>query len=214
LLAGDKDEAAKIVSDYLKTHPGERVYDDVMLPALNYAKVDRERGGLTEQEQESIVKMTRDILEMFDPGPASATASEGEETSPQKIHVLACPADDDSDEVASMMLRQALNAQRFELEIMPEEKLASEVIDAAAEKNPGLVCISALAPGGLAQARYLCKRLRHRFPDLKIIVGRWGVRGETEDAQRSLLAGGADRVAVSLLQARDEIVNLGRLTTA
>jgi DNA-binding NarL/FixJ family response regulator len=112
-----------------------------------------------------------------------------------------------------MMLRQALNAQRFELEIMSEEKLASEVIDAAAEKNPGLVCIAALAPGGLSQARYLCKRLRSRFPDLKIIVARWGAMGETAEAQRVLLSGGADRVATSLLQARDEIINVGRLLT-
>jgi hypothetical protein len=29
-----------------------------------------------------------------------------------------------------------------------------------------------------------------------------------------LLAGGADRVATSLLQARDEILNLGRLSSA
>ena len=214
LLAGHQDEAAQIGKDYLKNHPPEKVYDDVLLPALNYAKLDRERGGLTEQEHDAIVTMTRNILEMFEPSIQKQFAKEpGEEHMP-KIHILACPADDDSDEVASMMLRQTLNAQRYELEIMPEEKLASEIIDAAAEKNPGLVCIATLAPGGLAQARYLCKRLRSRFPDLKIIVGRWGLKGETEDTQRSLLAVGADRVATSLLQARDEIVNLGRLTTA
>jgi hypothetical protein len=158
--------------------------------------------------------MTRNILETVDPARQAEVAEEpGEgQIGVAKIHVLACPADDDSDEVASIMLRQTLSAQKYELEIMPEEKLASEIIDAAAERNPGLVCIAALAPGGLAQARYLCKRLRARFPDLKIIVGRWGLRGETEDAHESLLAGGADRVATSLLQARDEIVNLGRLT--
>jgi predicted PurR-regulated permease PerM len=216
LLAGDQDEAAAIVSEYLKSHPPEQVYDDVLLRALNYAKLDRERGGLTEQEQQSIVSMTRHIVEMFAPNAqmVQGNGSEGEQLSMHKIQILACPADDSADEVAAVMLRQALHAARFELEIMPEEKLASEVIDAAAEKNPGLVCIAALAPGGLAQARYLCKRLRNRFPDLKIVVGRWGLWGETDDAQRSLLAGGADRVATSLLQARDEIINLGRLTPA
>jgi predicted PurR-regulated permease PerM len=216
LLAGDQDEAAQIVSEYLQDHPFERVYDEVLLPALNYAKFDRERGGLTDQERDSIVHMTRKIIETFDPAAEKAHAIEPverESAGAQRIHVLACPADDESDEVVSMMLRQALNAQRFELEIMPEEKLASEVLDAAAEKNPGLVCIAALAPGGLSQARYLCKRLRSRFPDLKIIVARWGVTGETAEAQRLLLAGGADRVATSLLQARDEIVNMGRLLT-
>jgi predicted PurR-regulated permease PerM len=215
LLAGDKDEAAQIVSDYLKGHPPEHVYDDVLLPALNYAKLDRERGGLTEEEHAAIVNMTRAIVEAFDSStrPEQPKTLNGGEV-PQKIHILACPAADDADEVASMMLRQALNGHRFELEIMPEEKLAAEIIDAATEKNPGLVCIAALAPGGIAQARYLCKRLRSRFPDLKIIVGRWGLKEETEAVQNSLLSGGADRVATSLLQARDEIVSLGRLSTA
>ena len=216
LLAGDQEEAAQIVSEYLKSHPLESVYDDVLLPALNYAKFDRDRGGLSEEEHESIVKMTRNILQMFDAAAKQAQPNDpavGELASQEKIHVLACPADDDSDEVASMMLRQALNSQKFEIEIVPEEKLASEVIDAAAQKSPGLVCIAALAPGGLSQARYLCKRLRGRFPDLKIVVGRWGRMGESEGAQKSLLAGGADRVATSLLQARDDIVSLGRLTT-
>jgi hypothetical protein len=37
--------------------------------------------------------------------------------------------------------------------------------------------------------------------------------GETAEAQRVLLSGGADRVATSLLQARDEIINVGRLLT-
>jgi predicted PurR-regulated permease PerM len=214
LLAGDQDEAAGIVREYLKDHPPEQVYDEVLLPALNYAKLDRERGGLTEAEQQAIVEMTREVLEALSPELRAAETAEGEGTAPEKIHILACPADDNSDEVASMMLRQALNAQRYELEIVPEEKLASEVIEAAAEKNPGLVCIAAVAPGGLAQARYLCKRLRLRFPDLKIVVGRWGARGESEEAQRALLSGGADRVATSLLETRDEIVNLGRLATA
>jgi hypothetical protein len=192
----------------------EQVYDDVFLPALNYAKLDREEGALSEQEHEVIVKMMREILETFAPGLQQAATDPGEELPAQKIHILACPAEDDSDEVASMMLRQALNPQRYEIEIMPEEKLTSEVIDATAEKNPALVCIAALAPGGLAQTRYLCKRLRGRFPDLKIVVGRWGVRGETEELRRSLLSGGADRVATSLLQARDDIMSLGRLSTA
>jgi predicted PurR-regulated permease PerM len=217
LLAGDQEEAAQIVREYLKSHPHERVYDDVLLPALNYAKLDRDRGGLSEEEHEAIVAMSRNVVEMFDSSAEKAHRGDPATeklSAREKIHILACPADDDSDEVASMMLRQALGSEKYAIEIVPEEKLASEVIDAAAEKNPGLVCIAAVAPGGLSQARYLCKRLRARFPDLKIIVGRWGHTGESEGAQRSLVAGGADRVATSLLQARDEIISLGRLTIA
>jgi hypothetical protein len=33
-----------------------------------------------------------------------------------------------------------------------------------------IVCIAALPPGGLTHARYLCKRLRARFPQRSIIL--------------------------------------------
>ena len=57
---------------------------------------------------------------------------------------------------------------RYEMErFWPDEALTSEVIDQVAEKSPRSICIVSLPPGGLAQTRYLCKRLRARFPDTK-----------------------------------------------
>jgi hypothetical protein len=56
------------------------------------------------------------------------------------------------------------------------------------------------------------KRLRAQFPDLKIIVGLWGFKGELNAITRdTLLSAGADQVGTSLLQSRDQIGNLGHL---
>jgi hypothetical protein len=86
------------------------------------------------------------------------------------------------------------------------------VLAEAGENQTGLVCIAAVQPGGLTHARYLCKRLRAQFPDLKIIVGLWGFRGELDATTRdTLLSAGADQVGTSLLQSRDQIGNLGHL---
>ena len=41
LLARDQDEAADIVEEYVKANDPESVYDEVLLPALYYAKQDR-----------------------------------------------------------------------------------------------------------------------------------------------------------------------------
>ena len=51
LLARDQDEAAHIVAEYLTKHPRERLYDEVLVPALNYAKLERERGSLTDADE-------------------------------------------------------------------------------------------------------------------------------------------------------------------
>src|SRR4030095_1214771 len=47
LVAGDQDESAVIVETALQTQPLVDVYDTVLLPALSYAKEDRQAGLLT-----------------------------------------------------------------------------------------------------------------------------------------------------------------------
>jgi predicted PurR-regulated permease PerM len=49
LLAMDQAEASEIVEEYLKTQPQEQLFDGVLVPALNYARRDRELGRLTEE---------------------------------------------------------------------------------------------------------------------------------------------------------------------
>jgi len=58
--------------------------------------------------------------------------------------------------------------------------LASEVIVAAETQLPDLVCIISIPPGGLAQARYICKRIRAKLPDTQILV----IRPESRQTDR------------------------------
>ena len=75
--------------------------------------------------------------------------------------------------------------------------------------RPALVCIGAVAPGGLSQARYLCKRLRAQWPELKIVVGRWGLHDEMDADCHQLLAAGADHVETTVLDTRRTLVLVG-----
>jgi hypothetical protein len=54
-------------------------------------------------------------------------------------------------------------------------------------------------------SRYLCKRLRARYPDLRIIVGRWGGTEDIEEVRSLLLAAGADQVTTALTETRHQI---------
>jgi hypothetical protein len=58
----------------------------------------------------------------------------------------------------------------YEIEVVGEERLTSEVVKMAVEKQTRLVCIGALPPNGLVKSRYLCKRLRGVSPKPKIVV--------------------------------------------
>src|SRR5262249_51177237 len=87
----------------------------------------------------------------------------------------------------------------------------SEVVSAVQSRRPVLLCIGALPPGGIPQARHICKRVRAQVADLKVVVGRWDTR--TEDFNGEVFeAAGADRVATSLLECRDQILELLRAT--
>jgi len=67
--------------------------------------------------------------------------------------------------------RQLVDPAKWVVEVAAVETLDCRPGGQVAEQAPALVCIGALPPGGLAHARYLCKKLRARFPEVKIIVG-------------------------------------------
>ena len=83
--------------------------------------------------------------------------------------------------------------------------LSAELVALAGEKEPAVVCIGALPPGGLAHTRYLCKRLRARLPEAKIVVGRWGLKDNVEQNQEQLREAGADQVETTLLETRTHL---------
>jgi predicted PurR-regulated permease PerM len=207
LLAEDDDEAAEIVEEYVKTHPVDSVYDALLVPALTLAKRDRARGHLSADEERIVVRATRDILERLDDAILTAAARRDAETaavspSAPGLRVFACPARDEADEVALLMFRALCEVTGAEVRVASSAMLSSEVVAVVREQPPDVVLVGGLAPGGLAQTRYLCKRLRAAFPDLPILVGRFCV-DEDADQLRTLLQGaGATDVGLTLADTR------------
>ena len=76
-----------------------------------------------------------------------------------------------------------------------------------------LICVAALPPGAMAPVRYLCKRLRARFPDCRIVVGRWGPEEAIDKPRMRLLELGADEVGTTLLETRNQISQLSQLVS-
>ncbi|MGH7391014.1 MAG: AI-2E family transporter [Candidatus Rokuibacteriota bacterium] len=211
LLAGDQDEAAELVEERFKTHPRDAIYDDLLIPALNYLKRDRE--GLTEADEAFIARATHEIVEDVETMQATvAAAAPADGAGPRAcVRIVGCAARDRADELALSMLRQVLDPERFDLEIVNAGTLTSEVVERVGRRRPVAVCVAALPPGGFAQARYLCKRLRARFPELRILVGRWGGRRFQDEHLDALSTAGADDVAQALLGTRDALLTLAPL---
>ncbi len=209
LLAEDEDEAAAIVDAYVDAHGVEPVYDAVLLPALAEVKQDRGRGPVTADDARFVVGCTRDIVEELGlRAPAAAVPGAGE-----RIVVLGCPARDEIDELALVMFAHLLEGVGAEVRRASATSLSSEVVELARETRPALVCVAAVAPGGLAHARYLVKRLRGALAEPRVLVGRWAgdaSRDEVrrDEVRRALVRAGADDVGFSLAESRDQVRRL------
>src|SRR6185437_8202274 len=182
------------------------VYDELLVPALTYAKRDRERDELTEADEQFVLRATREIVEDLGERRTAAPAEEKPKAPPSdKVRILGCPGHDEADALALEMLRQLLDPARWEMEVLSIDMLSAESVARAGDKEPAVVCIGALPPGGLAHTRFLCKRLRLRLPEARIVVGRWGLKGDLEQNQEQLHEAGADRVETTLLETRTHL---------
>jgi predicted PurR-regulated permease PerM len=197
LLAGDSEEAAEVVEEFAHSQTPLRVFDELLVPSLVMAERDRGRGEITEAMQQFIWTTMQQLLDeatgLIEPeAEVSANAPDT-----RRVLVIGVPAADRSDELALEMLGRVIPSH-VDLEMVPQTTLVSELIERLAEAPPQLVCISALGPGGVGQIRYLCKRIRQRFSDVKILVGRWGYQGDAEKLVSGLQARGASQVVTSL----------------
>lgn len=107
------------------------------------------------------------------------------------------------------MLQRIVDPSLCRVEIVSTDRLVSEVVGMVAEERPAIVCIASLPPGGLAHTRLLCKRMRSRYPKLKIVVGRWGLQGNVERNRELLTSAGADYFATSLRETSTQLLQLG-----
>ena len=72
--------------------------------------------------------------------------------------------------------------------------LKSEVLERVAELAPRRFISLRCRPAAVLHASFFCKRLRPRFPDLKIVVALWHAEGDMEKGRARLLAAGASEV--------------------
>ena len=212
LLARDQDEAEDLVRADVKETSPEQVFDDLLIPSLNYAKRDHDRDLLSDEDEGFVFRATREIIE--DLGERQAIQAREDATAngaaakakpAEKIFIMGWPARNQGDGLALEMLAVALDSERWQMEILSNDMLVAQMVSLAEEKKPAVFCIASLPPGGMAHTRYLCKRLRNRLPDLKIVVGRWGQKGGVEETTAMLKEAGADLVATTLLETRNQM---------
>ena len=199
LLALDEDEASDIVERALAAQPPEQVYDGILLPALARAGRDHARGRIGAGEYRDVIQALGALLEEL----ATARA-ESEATTDRRVFGAAVRGS--ADAVGLSMLRDLLSPSGVTLDAASADLLSAEVVRDLREHGADIVVLGAVAPGGVAQTRYLCKRLRAAVPGVRIIVARLGGGDNAEAVQPALMSAGADAVGTSLIETRDLVL--------
>ncbi len=221
LLAGDEDEAAALLERMTAESSRAAAMDAVVLPMLTQARADLRAGKIDSNDHAGIVRDTNAMVaELVEPPvslvdddatpPAVPLQSAREDDGRTKV--LALPARDDTDALAVAMLSRLLRSERFDYLAASSASMVSDVIGRIGESPPDVLFIASIPPGGLSQTRYLCKRLRARFPELRIVVGRLGLyEAERAEQARQLQEAGSDHLVLGLAEAVSELGKLSML---
>ena len=116
------------------------------------------------------------------------------------------PTGDTGDTLVLRMLAELLRQAGVTMDVLDEVTTPFKAADQLAERGADLAVVSYLPPGGLTPARYLVRRLRARFADLPILVGRWNEQECQAAADDPLKSVGASRLVFRLEEARDTIL--------
>ena len=216
LLTVDEQDELEFVESYLKANSLTALYDSVFVPVIIATETDH-RLELLDDEQRSLIEQSlRDIIEDLGTLPQVALkidangAAAQDTPSPMPappFRVYCLPARADRDELAGAMLTQLLQQQGFAAQNAPGKLAAGELLDLVEKSDVNAACISVVSPSTVIHARYLCMKLRARFPQLKIVIGLWGMTQGVTDAARRLRDSGANEVVTTL---EDAVVQLAK----
>ena len=213
LLAMDEDEAEDLAEDFANEKGLLALYDEMVIPALALAEQDRHAHTLEEQRERFIFDTVRGLVEYLE----DRRKKEGEpadevEAKPKKVvHRPAPPvcilaARDEADQVAAVVLARMLEAPEFNPQVTPYPRPA-ETLEQIEAKACKVVCISAVPPHAAAQAGQLCKRLKQRIPELKVMVALWAAEG-SDKLESRLRDAGVDVVVTRLGDAVEQLRQL------
>ena len=222
LLAGDMEEAAQLLESSLEHTSLVDVYDNVLIPALAIAETHWQLGDLNDGKHKFIMQSLKEMLQdrndrqqeklaaQAKKNVASADAAAGNTVSAEvpnsrlsALKILCLPARTEADEITALMLAQILGTTGCSVQAVSVTSLADEMIDLIDPSSVNVVFVAATRPAAVMHARYLCKRLRARYPTVKLVVGLWDSIGDLTKAQDRIGCGAT--VVSTLADALKEI---------
>jgi predicted PurR-regulated permease PerM len=221
-LADNEDAAQELLETSLRKDGLEATLDNIALPALALTRREEVLTKLDHDEARQIYESMRSSLvllqESAQPTEKAATkaAAAAAVTAADIDPVLTADAaaaprpalqiygralHGEADAQALGMLAMLL-PPGIALELSTSPQLIGELIQELENKKPDVVCISAMHLRAQLDVKTLCRRLRAKLPELRILVCCWHLPGQSFDP-KPLRETGATWVVSSMQEARE-----------
>jgi predicted PurR-regulated permease PerM len=210
MLAADSSEVAEQAEQFIKERPLADYYDEIALEALLMAQVDVRRGALDEQRQARIRETIGELVEDLQTDEATGTHAEGEaakaaEEQPAKTSIICIGGRTPLDEAAAALLAHLLQAEAdIATRVEPASAMTPSGLVRLDAANADVICLSYLdGDVGPAQVRYGVRRLRRRFPRVKIVTCFWTADENPARMEQLCAAAKPDKCATRFHEALD-----------
>ena len=188
LLAGDVVEALELATARVEADGAEAFYHHVAIPALRLASGDHDQVSSVEHRHRIVSGMDRVVGETLELKPAPASNG--------RPAVVCLGGKWEVDTIAARMVAHGLALAGIAAEYRDPDVTNADSMATLDLQGASMVCLSHFSPEPQAQVRYLCRKLRRRWPKLHIILAAWNAPPELLDATayREL---GANTVTIS-----------------
>lgn len=193
LIANDADEAIDIASAEIEKTSVISFYDTVGIDILRLASEEHLRNASAEQRLRLASGMDALLDDLRDQHPTTL-GSEG------RPAVLCIGGKWEIDALAGEMLAHALALEGIAASFQPPASINADYLAKLDMKGADIICLSYLTPNAAIPARHACRRLRHRWPNIRIVLALWNAPSEllTSEAVKSLKA---DAIVTSVQEA-------------
>jgi predicted PurR-regulated permease PerM len=193
LIADDADEAIDIATKEIAKTSVRAFYHDTGIPVLRLANDDYLRHATPEHRlrvANGMEEMLDDLQEEFAPAVEAIT----------RAPVLCVGGKWEMDTIAAEMLAHALALEGIQSRTQAVSTLGTKKLAELDVQNGDVVCLSYFSANPIVPARHLCRRLRRRWPDLRIVLALWDAPANLLD-EKALQELGAEAVVVSVDEA-------------
>ena len=166
LIANDADEASEIAEAEVERTSIVSFYDAIGIEVLRLASEEHLRNASAEHRLRLADGMETLLDDLKDQYPASL----GSEAKPT---VLCIGGKWEIDALAGEMLAHALAIEGVAADSQPAASVNADYLAKLDLKGADIVCLSYFTPSPAVPARHACRRLRRRWPNVRIVLALW-----------------------------------------